>query len=51
MDYQKGPPVEHTELFSMLSGSLDGNGVWGRMDACVCVAECLHRSPETITLC
>ena len=28
---------------------LDGTGVWGRMDTCVCVAESLHCSPETIT--
>ena len=29
--------------------SLDGRGVWGRKDACVCVAESLHCPPETIT--
>ena len=29
----------------MLCGSLDGTGVWGRMDTCICMAE----SPETIT--
>ena len=33
----------------MLCGSLDGKGVWGRMDTCVCVAELLRSSPETIT--
>ena len=37
------------ELCSTLQGSLDGRGVWGRMDTCVCVAEPLHSSPETIT--
>ena len=26
-----------------------GRGVWGRMDACMCMAESLHSSPETIT--
>ena len=49
MDNQEGPTVEHTELCSMLCGSLDGRGVWRRMDTCVCMAESLHCSPETIT--
>ena len=31
----------------MLCGSLDGRGVWGRTDTCVCMAESLCRSPET----
>ena len=31
------------------SHSLDGRGVWGRMDTCVCMAESLCYSPETIT--
>ena len=25
---------------SMLCGSLDGRGVWGRMDTCLCMAGC-----------
>ena len=33
----------------MLCGSLDGRGVWGRMDTCICMAESLRCSPETIT--
>ena len=33
----------------MLCGSLDGRGVWGRTDACMCMAGSLHCSPETIT--
>ena len=33
----------------MLCGSLDGSGVWGRMDTCVFVAESLHCSLETVT--
>ena len=49
MDNQQGPTVEHMELCSMLCGSLDGMGVWGRMDTCVCMAESLHCSPETST--
>ena len=32
----------------MLWGSLDGRGVWGRMDTCVCMAESLFCPPETI---
>ena len=33
----------------MLSGSLDGRGVWGGMDTCICMAESLCCPPETIT--
>ena len=33
----------------MLCGSLDGRGVWGRMDTCICMAESLHCSSETTT--
>ena len=33
----------------MLCGSLDGRGVWGRMDTCMCMAESLPYSPEIIT--
>ena len=33
----------------MLSASLDGRVVWGRVDTCVCTAESLHCSPETAT--
>ena len=34
---------------SLLCSSLDGKGAWERMDACICMAEFLHSSPETIT--
>ena len=37
------------ELCSVSRGSLDGRGVWGRMDTCVCVAESLCCLPEIIT--
>ena len=37
------------ELWSMLGGSLDGKGVWGRMDTCTSMAESLYCSPETTT--
>ena len=34
---------------AQLCGSLDGRGVWGRMDPCICVTEFLCCAPETIT--
>ena len=48
MDDQQGLTVQHRELCSMLCGSLDGRGVWGRMDTCICVAARLSCSRETI---
>ena len=38
------------ELCSMLCGSLDGRGVWGRMATYICMTESLRCSPETILL-
>ena len=35
MDNQQGPIVYHMELCSTLCGSLNGSGVWGRMDICM----------------
>ena len=49
MDNQQGPTVQHREICSMLCGSLDRRGVWGRIDTCTCTAESLCHSPETIT--
>ena len=49
MDKQQRRIVQHMELCSVLYGSLDGRGVWGRMDTCICMAESLHCSPEAIT--
>ena len=49
MDNQQGPTVEHRELCSMLCGGLDGRGLWGRMDTCVCMAESFCCSLEDIT--
>ena len=48
MDNQQGPPVQRTELCSVLCGSLDGRGVSGRTDTCVCMAESLpvHLKPS-----
>ena len=37
------------ELCSVLHGSLEGMGVWGRMDTRICMVESLCCSPETIT--
>ena len=36
------------EFCSMLFSSLDGRGVWGRMDTCTCFTESFCCSPENI---
>ena len=46
---QEGPTIWHMELCSMLCGSLDGRGIWERMDAGIRMAEFVRCSPETIT--
>ena len=48
-DNQQGPIVQHRDLYSVLCDSLDGRGVWGRMDTCIYMAESLCCPPETIT--
>ena len=40
---------KHMELYSMLCASLDGRGIWGRTDTCICMTESLRCSPETTT--
>ena len=50
MDKQKVPTVLHMDLCLMLHGSLNGRGVWEKMDTCVCTAESLCCPAETITL-
>ena len=42
--------IVYRELCSVICASLDGKGVWERMDTCVCMAESLHCSPETTTI-
>ena len=49
MGNKQGPAVQHRELHSALCGSLDGKGVWGRMDTGTCTTESRHCSLETIT--
>ena len=49
MDNQLGHIVQHMELCSVLCGNLDRREVCERMDTCICMAESLHCSPETIT--
>ena len=49
MDNLQGLTIQHRELCLMLCGSLDGGGVWGRMDTCICMTESLCCPPETIT--
>ena len=39
----------HQELCSVLCGRLDGRGLWGSMNICVCMAESLCCPPETVT--
>ena len=48
MDNQQRPTVSHVELCSILYGSLDGKGIWKKMDT-LCMAESLCCSSETIT--
>ena len=48
MDLQQGPPVPHRELCSMLCGSLDGMGAWGRVGTHICMGESLACPAETI---
>ena len=50
LDNQQGPIIQHMELCSMLCSSLNGRGVQGKIDTCVCMAELPPWSPETITL-
>ena len=49
MNNQQDLTVQHRELCSMLSGSLDGKGVWERMDIDICMPESLCWPLETIT--
>ena len=43
MDNKQGPTLSVMELYSMLCSSLDARGIWGRMDACVHMAD-IHSS-------
>ena len=49
MDNQQESTVEHLEFCLMLRGRLDGRGSCRETDACVCMAESLRCSLETIT--
>ena len=49
MGSQQGSTIQHRELCSVFCGSLDGRGVWGKMNGCVCMAESLCCPSETIT--
>ena len=40
--------LDSTWNSAQLPGSLNGRGVWRRMDTCTPVAESLHHSPEAI---
>ena len=49
MDNKHVSIIQHIDPCSMLYGSLDGSGVWGRMDTCICMAESLCYSRKTVT--
>ena len=38
---QQGPTVQNRQLCSGLCGSMDGKGIWGRMDTSIYMAESL----------
>ena len=40
---QQGPTVQHRKLCSGLWCSMDGRGIWGRMDTSICMAESLWK--------
>jgi len=48
-DNQQGATVQHSELCSVLRGSLDGRRVCRRMDTRMCMVESLCCQPETMT--
>ena len=48
MANQQGPSTYYIKFCSMLCASLDGRGVWGRMDTCIYVYVWL--SPFTVRL-
>ena len=50
MGNQQGAAIQCMGLCSVLCGSLYGRRVWGSMDTCICMAESLHCSSETVTL-
>ena len=50
MNNQQGPTAQQMDLCSMLCASLGVRGLWGRLDTCICMAESLHCSPQTITI-
>ena len=49
MDKEQGATIFHRQICSMLYGSLDERGIWGRMDTCICMAESFFCSTETLT--
>ena len=49
MDNQQDPTDKNMKVCSILCGSLDERGAWGRMDTCICMAEFLCCPPATGT--
>ena len=49
MENQQEPTVQHKNSCLRSCGSLDGRGIWGRMDTCICMVESFCCPTETIT--
>ena len=47
--HQQAPTVQHRELYSVSCASLDGRGLWRRMDPWVCMTKSLCCPLETAT--
>lgn len=47
MDNEQVPTELHRERYSVLLSHLDGKGVWGGIDMCICMTESLCCPPET----
>ena len=44
------PTVEHRELYSVLSGDLNGKEIQKTGDICICIADSLYCTVETNTI-
>ena len=49
MENQQEPTVQHKNSCLRSCGSLDGRGIWGRMDTCTRMPESFSYPSETIT--
>ena len=51
MSNQQGATVSYLEFCSTLRGSIDGRGVWGRMDTYTCMAVSLPVHVKLLQYC